>query len=135
MGIIIDTNIFIDAENERFNLQRLVDFAHYGEAYISIITMSELLVGIHLAKSIDIKIKRTAFVENILSRISSLAINEDIARTYAQLCAYCLQSGSNLKRNAHDLQIAATAIYYGYAVLTSNKEDFQKIPGLIIESP
>ena len=37
--------------------------------------------------------------------------------------------------SAHDLQIAATAINYGYALLTNNRHDFQMIPGLIVESP
>lgn len=97
--------------------------------------MSELLTGIHLAKSIDIKLKRTAFVENILSQIPILPFNDEVARTYAELCGFILQSKHKLKRNAHDLQIAATAINYGYALLTNNRHDFQMIPGLIVESP
>lgn len=135
MGIIIDTNVFIDAENGRFELSHLERFAHYGDAYISVITMSELLAGIHLAKTIDTRIKRSAFVESIISHIPSLAFTEETARVYAELTSYFMRSKSNLKRNAHDLQIAATAIHYGYAVLTSNQNDFKKIPGLIVESP
>lgn len=135
MGILIDTNVFIDAENGRFDLTHLEKFKHYGEAYISVITMSELLTGVHLARSIGDKIKRTAFVEGILSQIPTLALNDEIVRTYAELCSYFFRSKSNLKRNTHDLQIAATAISYGYAVLTSNVDDFQKIPGLQVESP
>jgi tRNA(fMet)-specific endonuclease VapC len=135
MGLIIDTNVFIDAEHQRFDLACLQSFSHYGDAYISVVTMSELLTGIHLAKSIDMKLKRTAFVENILSRIPTLPFNDEIARTYAELCGFVLHSKNKLKRNAHDLQIAATAINYGYALLTSNLQDFQAIPGLIVESP
>lgn len=135
MGIIIDTNVFIDAENGRFDLGHLENFAHYGDAYISVITMSELLTGIHLAKSIDEKIKRSAFVEGIISHIPSLALTDEIARVYAELTSYFIKFKSNLRRNAHDLQIAATAISYGYAVLTSNVNDFKKIPGIIVESP
>ena len=135
MGLIIDTNVFIDAENERFELSRINRFSHYGEVYISVVTMSELLAGIHMAKSTHERVKRSAFVENILSHIPALSITEEVARTYAELCAYMMKSKNILKRNAHDLQIAATAITYGYAVLTSNKVDFQKIPGVIVESP
>lgn len=135
MGMMIDTNIFIDAENGRFELNQLQRFSHYGEAFISFITMSELLTGASLAKSTSDRIKRKAFVESILSNIPVLNLNEEIARTYADICAYMLKSKNSLKRNAHDLQIAATAIHYGYPVLTRNREDFQKIPGLIIESP
>lgn len=133
--MIIDTNVFIDAENGRLQLNRLNHFAHYGEAYISVITMSELLAGIHAAKSVDEKLKRSAFVEGVLSGISTLAISNEVARTYAELWAYMLKSKNVLKRNSHDLQIAATAITYGYPILTSNKKDFQKIPGVIVETP
>ncbi len=42
MGLIIDTNIFIDAENGRFNLKDLTNFSGYGQSYISVITVSEL---------------------------------------------------------------------------------------------
>jgi len=135
MGIIIDTNVFIDAKNGRFDLNHLDNFIHYGDAYISVITMSELLTGIHLTKSINDKIKRSAFVEGILSHIPSLAFTDEIARVYAELSSYFLRSKSNLRRNAHDLQIAATAISFGYTVLTSNLDDFKKIPGLNVESP
>lgn len=133
--MIIDTNIFINAEHGRFELSHLQRFSHYGEAYISVITMSELLAGVHMTKSAHEKVKRSAFVEGILSHIPVLSLNEEAARTYAELWAYMIKSKGDLKRNAHDLQIAATAIAYGYAVLTSNKADFQKIPGIIIESP
>jgi len=135
MGMIIDTNVFIDAENGKLPLNRLHHFAHYGEAYISVITMSELLAGVHAVKSLDEKLKRSAFVESVLSGISTLMINNEVARTYAELWAYTLKSRSSLKRNSHDLQIAATAITYGYPILTSNKKDFQKIPGVVIETP
>lgn len=135
MGMIIDTNVFIDAENGRLQLNRLNHFAHYGEAFISVVTMSELLAGVHATKSLEEKLKRSAFVEGILARISTLTINNEVARTYAELWAYMLKSKSTSKRNSHDLQIAATAITYGYSILTSNKNDFQKIPGVIIETP
>ena len=45
MGLVIDTNVFIDVQTGRFALERLADFAHYGEGYIAAITVSELLAG------------------------------------------------------------------------------------------
>lgn len=135
MGLVIDTNIFIDAENGRFDLGSLTQYAHYGEAFIATITVSELLTGIHMAKTTAIRVGRSAFVEQILSSIPALDFTEEVARTYAELYAFFLKKRSTPSSTVHDLQIAATAITYGYAVLTSNVEDFKKVPGLTVECP
>jgi predicted nucleic acid-binding protein len=132
MGIVIDTNFFINVENRRLEIEKLNDFSSYGEAFIASITVSELLAGIHLATDISIKLRRSAFVERILETIPILNFDEKIARTYAEIYAYFLKPRSKLTSNVHDLQIAATALSYDYPVLTSNIQDFEKIPGIKI---
>ena len=42
MGLVIDSNVFIDAENGRVKLNDL-DFSDYDDAFIAAITVSELL--------------------------------------------------------------------------------------------
>lgn len=135
MGLVIDTNVIIDAENGRFDLSSLREFSHHGDAYISAITVSELLTGIHLAKNAETRVRRSAFVEGIISNLSILDFNEPVARTYAEIYSLFIKPRSKKEGNVHDLQIAATAITYGYPVLTSNTADFKKIPGLIVEQP
>ncbi len=82
MGLIIDTNFFIDVENKRLNLDKLSTLTEYGEAYIAAITVSELLVGVHMAKTVDIRIRRSAFVEpkkrscHLLQRPKALHLND-----------------------------------------------------------
>ena len=46
MGLVIDTNIFIDAENGRFDLSSLSNLSHHGGAYIAAVSVSELLTGV-----------------------------------------------------------------------------------------
>ena len=135
MGLVIDTNVFINAENDRFDLDTLDQYADYGEAYIAAVTVSELLTGVHLAKSTAIRVKRSAFVEGVLNGVPVLDFTEEVARTYAELYAHFLKKRAKPSSTVHDLQIAATAITFGYAVLTSNVGDFKKIPGLITECP
>jgi predicted nucleic acid-binding protein len=137
MGLIIDTNVFINVENKRFDLSLINNFSHYGEAYIAAITVSELLAGVHLAKNPEQHIKRSAFVESIITRMPVLEFNEEAARVYAQLYAFFLKDHGRggTKINVHDLLIASTAISNGFAVLTSNIDDFKNIPSLIVESP
>jgi tRNA(fMet)-specific endonuclease VapC len=90
-----------------------------------------------LAKTPDARIWRSSFVEWILQAIPCLPLEEAVARTYADLYAHVLQSNPRIQRlpNVHDLQIAATAITNGFAVLTNNVQDFKEIPGLKIETP
>ena len=135
MGLIIDTNVFIDAENGRFDLKELTRFSDYGISYISVITVSELYSGVHLAKTAEQRIRRSVFVENIVSSMPILDITYDIAKIYAELFAHALSQGKRAGTNVHDLQIAATAIAGNHVVLTRNKKDFDSIPGVKSESP
>lgn len=134
MGLIIDTNVFIDAENGRFDLKGLARFSDYGISYISVITVSELYSGIHLAKTAEQRIRRSVFVENIISNMPILNINFDVAKIYAELYAHVLGHGKRAGTNVHDLQIAATAISGNHVVLTRNIKDFDSIPGVRFES-
>lgn len=135
MGLVIDTNVFIDVENGRVDLNSLDSFSDYGDAYIAAITVSELLTGVHLAKSANIRIQRSAFVEGIIAKMPVLEFNEEVARCYGDLYAHFLRPRAKASTNVHDLQIAATCIAHGYAVLTSNVADYKKVPGLEIVQP
>lgn len=127
MGLILDTCIFIQAEKQN----RAIDFEQYKiyeSAYISTITASELLIGVHRANTEDRRLKRAAFVEAIISKVPILDFTLELARIHAELYAYLAAKGELI--GAHDLIIAATAIGHGYALLTTNQQEFQRIPGL-----
>lgn len=130
MGLVVDSCVFIRASREG----EILDFSEwkkYGNAYISTITASELLVGVHLAKSEKIKMQRSAFVESIISAVASLPFTNEVARIHSQIYAYLHKKGNMV--GAHDLIIGATAIANGCAVLTYNEKDFKRIPGLKVE--
>jgi predicted nucleic acid-binding protein len=135
MGLVIDTNVFIDAENGRLDLTSLDTFSDNGDAYIAAITVSELLTGVHLARTADIRIRRSAFAEGIIAKLPVLEFNEEVARCYGELYAHFLRPRAKATTNVHDLQIAATCIAHGFAVLTSNVADYNKVPGLNIVQP
>lgn len=134
MGLIIDTNVLIDAEQGRVDLSKISSIKKHKEVFISVITIAELLTGVHMAKTADERIMRSAFVQHIISKIPALPFDEAVAKTYSELYTHFLKlrkSGPGI----HDLQISATAITQGYSVLTSNIADFKQIPGLQILSP
>ena len=135
MGLVIDTNVFIDAENGRLDLTSLDTFSDNGDVYIAAITVSELLTGVHLARTADIRIRRSAFAEGIIAKLPVLEFNEEVARCYGELYAHFLRPRAKATTKVHDLQIAATCIAHGFAVLTSNVADYKKVPGLSIVQP
>ncbi|MBF0233678.1 MAG: type II toxin-antitoxin system VapC family toxin [Desulfamplus sp.] len=127
MGLILDTNVFIHSERSGDP----IDFSKwkkYGDVYISVITMSELLVGVHYARDEAQKIRRSAFVESVLAKIPILGFNNEVARVHAGLFATLAKQGKMI--GAHDLIIAATAIANNCAVLTENIKEFERVPGL-----
>jgi tRNA(fMet)-specific endonuclease VapC len=129
MGLILDSNVLIQAErNSRTN--QFAQFTDYGNAYISAITVSELLVGVHLANSEARQNQRKAFVEGVLTLFPVLEFSAASARIHAELHASLRKKGEMI--GAHDLIIAATALQHGFAVLTGNIREFNRIAGLTV---
>lgn len=129
MGLILDTNVIIRAERRSM----VTDFgrwADYGEAYISAITVSELLVGVHRAKDDTRRMRRLAFVEAVLARLPALDFTADVARVHAEAVATLSARGQRI--GAHDMMIAATALFHGYAVLTTDVSEFGRVDGLTV---
>ena len=127
MGLMLDTNVFIYSERSG----NPIDFSkweEYGDVYISSITVSELLVGVHYADSDARKTRRSAFVESVLAKIPVLGFNTEEARMHAGLFSTLTKQGQII--GAHDLIIAATAIVHNCAVLTENIREFERVPGL-----
>lgn len=127
MGLILDTCILIRAEKNN----GVIDFPSINlneEVYISAITASELLMGVHRADTEDRRIKRSAFVEAILKEVPIIDFTIESARMHAEIYASLAAKGELI--GAHDLMIAATALSHGYAILTTNQQEFNRVPGL-----
>jgi tRNA(fMet)-specific endonuclease VapC len=127
MGVIIDTNVFVHWERGG----HAIDFSRWqdhGDAAISVITVSELLVGVHRADTELRRKKRLAFVESVFAALPIYDFTMEVARVHAELLAILTARGEMI--GAHDLIIAATAKYRGDGVLTTNVGDFRRVPGL-----
>ena len=98
---------------------------------ISVITVSELLHGVHRATGAR-RTQRRAFVEHLLATFEPVAITEPVARVHAEVWAELAGRGDVL--GAHDLWIAATALTHGFGVVTQNVADFARVPGLRVVS-
>lgn len=127
MGLILDTCVLIRAEKKN----NPIDFSQwesYEEVYITSITVSELLIGVHRADTEARRLKRAAFVEAIIKTIPVLDFTFEVARIHAEIYASLAECGQLI--GAHDLIIGATALAEGHALLTTNSQEFIRIPGL-----
>ena len=131
MGLVLDTCILIHAE--RHGALDFSPWASHGDAFISAITVSELLVGVHRADSDARRARRSAFVEAILAQLPVLDFTTETARVHAGLFATLSQQGQMI--GAHDLIIAATALLHDCVVLTTNAAEFARVPGLDVLTP
>lgn len=131
MGLVLDTCILIHAE--RHGALDFSPWASHGDAFISAITVSELLVGVHRADSDARRARRSAFVEAILAQLPALDFTTETARVHAGLFATLSQQGQMI--GAHDLIIAATALLHDCVVLTTNAAEFARVPGLDVLTP
>jgi len=131
VGVILDTSVLIEWERKAGSLEAYAA-SHPDEAVaLSVITAAELLHGVHRADTAIRRLKRSAFVEHILSSFPLYDFDLSVGRVYAELWATLERRGT--KVSAHDLIIGATAVSRGDTVLTLNRRDFGKIPGLSVE--
>jgi tRNA(fMet)-specific endonuclease VapC len=124
-GVLIDTSVLIDAERDRRVLEQLPQNARHA---ISVITVSELLHGVHRAAPDRVRIRRQVVVEALLGAIEQLPITSRIARLHAQIWAELQAKGEII--GAHDLWIAATALSHGLTLATANVGDFKRVSAL-----
>ncbi|HEX8905542.1 MAG TPA: type II toxin-antitoxin system VapC family toxin [Longimicrobiaceae bacterium] len=130
MGTLIDTSVIIRAEREGVGvLDPIGDRS--DSAFLSVISVSELLHGVWRAKDEGTRTRRNAFVEAVLREFTIIDIDSAVARIHAQIWAE--QKASGLMIGAHDLWLAATCIAHGFSIATANVREFSRIRGLQVE--
>lgn len=125
--MILDSDVLIRHERTG-GTDFFAPYAAYENAYISAITVSELLLGVHLADSPKSRSRRLAFVEALLNLLPIFDVTAETARVHAEIHASLRKRGALI--GAHDLIVAATAIQHGCAVLTGNYREFNRVPEL-----
>ena len=131
MGTLIDTSVLIAAERGELDLDALLA-AHGDDAVaISAVTASELMHGIHRAKTAVGRARTEVLVERLIGLMPVIPFDLDVARVHARLSAELAAKGTPV--GAHDLMIAATAVAQGYVVATRDKRSFPKIKGLALQ--
>jgi tRNA(fMet)-specific endonuclease VapC len=126
VAVLIDTDMLVDLERGVINPEVENAIGDEDRA-ISVVTVSELLHGVHRAAGAQ-RTRRRAFVEHLLAGMRAIEITEPIARVHADIWAQLAAKGQLI--GAHDLWIAATALAHGMGIATGNVDEFQRVPGL-----
>src|SRR5689334_5579538 len=131
MAVLIDTDLLVDIERG-VRSPEVEQLLGDEDRAISVVTVSELLHGVHRAKGAR-RARRSAFVEHLLAGLQAIPITEPVARVHAEVWAQLARRGQVI--GAYDLWIAATAIAHGLTIATGNAVDFKRVPGLRVVSP
>jgi tRNA(fMet)-specific endonuclease VapC len=132
MAVLIDASVLIEYERGRLDLDRRIRGREAEDCFLSVVTASELLHGIHRASTPALQTRRSAFVEAVLERFAILPIDLVSARAHAQLWAQLASAGCLI--GPHDLWLAATCIAHDLTMITANLREFERVPGLRVES-
>jgi predicted nucleic acid-binding protein len=120
---VLDTSVFIAIEQGReLAAERLPD-----ELAVSVVTVGELTLGVHMASSDRVRGQRLATLRSLQSTYAMLPIDDEVAAVFGQLVASARRAGRRPK--VQDSWIAATAYAHGAAVCTQD-EDFDDIPDI-----
>jgi len=130
VGIILDTSVVIAAERRTIRFEDLLLSLGDEPVAIAAITAAELLHGCHRAARPAIRVRRLAFVEGLLGAVSVLPYGVMEARSHAELWASLARKGALI--GPYDMVIGATALARGYALATLNRDEFSRIPGLVL---
>ena len=131
MGLLMDSSVLIEHERGRLDVAARVAGREEEEIFLSVVTASELLHGVHRATDRSVRARRAAFVESVLDEFPLLGIDLLTARTHARLWAELAARGELI--GAHDLWLAATAVGRGLTFATGNVREFRRVPGLVVE--
>jgi len=111
-------------------LRRIASVARDQEVAISSIGLTELVHGIYRAPSAEVRVRREAFIHDLLTDLEVVAYRKSTAFLAGRIDAEQRSVGVTIP--SMDLLIGATALELGFSVVTVNLRHFQLIPGLIL---
>jgi predicted nucleic acid-binding protein len=113
---LLDTSVFIASEQGRpLAEERLPD-----EAAISVVTLAELELGVHMAGSEAVRGLRLRTLQSARATYDPLPVDGTVASAFAELVAAARRDGRRPK--VQDTWIAATARRHAVPVYTQDRE-------------
>lgn len=113
---LLDTSVFIADERGR----SLASAKLPDEAAISVVTLAELELGVHLAADEGTRAQRLRTLRAVQGTYVAIPIDEAVASSFAELVATARRTGQRPK--VQDTWIAATATAHSVAVYTQDAD-------------
>lgn len=132
MGLIVDSNILIEAERRGDALaqaiRRIREIHGEQQFALSAISVIELTHGIDRGRFPEYRERRRVLVDEVCRDLTIYPVTLEIAQLAGRIEGEQAEMGFAIP--FEDLVIGATALYLGFDVLTHNVKHFQLIPGL-----
>jgi len=128
VGTLVDTSVLIAVLRAELDLRKAVAADGSDPVAIATISASEMLHGPHRMTNAVARARVERQIEQLLTHCSIVDFDLEIARLHARLGADLAAKGTPV--GAHDLIIAATALWLDYRLATRDRRSFPKIPGL-----
>ncbi len=129
MTYLLDTDICIGVLRQRTDMVRRLSQLAPANCAISMVTVYELFCG--LAKAQDPTNERQK-VERFVSMMIELPLDRAAAEKAAQIRADLERQGQLI--GPYDLLIAGQALAGNLILVTNNRQEFQRVSGLKLES-
>ena len=125
--VFVDTSIIVDVDRGKQDVIELCkQLTSTNIAYISTVSVSEILTGSYLRKDYRAAVKKA---EKVLSQFRWVPLNGEAAKLVAELNAYLISKGQPIEYQ--DVAIAASFLLECCDVLlTENKDHFERLPNL-----
>jgi predicted nucleic acid-binding protein len=128
--VILDTTFLIDVLNgDPEAEQRRIELDERGDASVSAVSVFELAEGAHLSDRTEEELQT---IVEFLSRLRIVPVDGEVALLAGELSAELIGRGERVE--VEDVFVGASALHTGTAVLTRTVDDFERIPGVTVES-
>ena len=125
---LLDTNICIFTMKNKPQIVRDAFNRHDGQMCISSVSLMELIVGAE--KSLQVE-RNLRAIEGFTARLVVLPYDVGAANHTGQIRADLERKGTPV--GAYDYMIAGHARSQGLIVVTNNRREFDRVPGLRVE--
>lgn len=134
VGIIVDSSVLITAERRGHSVLQILEKVQTSqgdtEVGLSVVTVAELVHGAYRAQTPAQQKRRLEFVERLCQDVPVHPMTLGIARLVGRIEGE--QAAKGIQFAFEDLVIGATALHFGYSVMTLNARHFHRIPGLTV---
>jgi predicted nucleic acid-binding protein len=103
-----------------------------GESVVSAVTLAELSVGPHVARTSRERAARQAHLQQAEADFDTIPFDAAAARAFGRVAASLRRAGRKPAARAYDALIAATAIANDLPLYTCNPDDFAAIDELTV---